>query len=102
VVSQADKRGKNLEEDGGVFLVDLLPGEVGDPVRTRGRSGCALGGSCCYLFLRERWHLLIRPSSGGGGDNGSFGGKKWFNRTSFICWGVSDPGRDGKQGGAPP
>ena len=36
MVSQADKRGKSLEEDRGVFLVDLLPGEVGDPVRTRG------------------------------------------------------------------
>jgi len=36
VVSQADKRGKNLEEDGWVFPVDLLPGGVGDPVRSRG------------------------------------------------------------------
>jgi len=39
VVSQVDKRGKNLEEDGGVFSVDLLPGEVGDHIRTRGGSG---------------------------------------------------------------
>ena len=36
MVSQADQRGKDLEEDGGVFPVDLLPGGVGDPVGTRG------------------------------------------------------------------
>ena len=36
MVSQANQLGKNLEEDGGVFPVDLLPGEVGDPVRTWG------------------------------------------------------------------
>jgi len=36
VVSQADQWGENLEEDGGVFPVDLFPGGVGDPVGTRG------------------------------------------------------------------
>jgi len=36
VVSQAEQRGKNLEEDGGAFSVYMLPGEVGDPVTTRG------------------------------------------------------------------
>jgi len=35
-------------------------------------------------------------------ENSSFGGKKWSNRTLFICWGVSAPGREGKRGGARP
>jgi len=38
----------------------------------------------------------------GGGENGIFGGKKWSNRTLFICWGVSAPGREGKRGGVRP
>jgi len=38
----------------------------------------------------------------GGGENGSFGGKKWSKRMSFICWGVSAPGREGKRHGVRP
>ena len=30
------------------------------------------------------------------------GGKKWPSRASFICCGVSAPGREGKRGGALP
>ena len=38
----------------------------------------------------------------GGGEKGSFGGKKWSKRTLFICVGVSAPGREGKRGWARP
>ena len=40
-----------MEEDRGIDPVDLLPGEVWDPVRSRGRSGGALGKSCHDHFL---------------------------------------------------
>ena len=36
MVSQAHKWREDVEEDGGVFPVDLLPGGVGDPVRSQG------------------------------------------------------------------
>jgi len=53
---------------------------------------CSLPSGGAFL-----WGLNL-----GGGENGVFGGKKWSNRTLFICWGVSAPGREGKGGGVRP
>ena len=38
----------------------------------------------------------------GGGENGFFVGKRLSKRTTFIGWGVSAPGWDGKRGGVGP
>ena len=53
MVAEANQRREDLEKNGRVDLVDLFPGGVGDPVRSRGRCGRALGQSIRYLFLGQ-------------------------------------------------
>ena len=65
--------------------------EVGEHVeRANAISSIVKGGAVlCGLSL-------------GGGEKGSLVGKKWSNRTLFICWEVTAPGREGKRGCAWP
>jgi len=64
VVFNTDKGGKDLEEDGGVNLVDPFPGGVENSFRPRGRSGRALGEGYRYLLVCQGVRLLIRSQAG--------------------------------------
>jgi len=73
-----------MEEDGGDYPIDLLPGGVRDPVRARADVAEHLERAVAISSSVSGGAFLLCRSLGGV-QNSSFGGKKWFNRTSFIC-----------------
>jgi len=59
-------------------------------------------GSAWAISSLVRGGVALCGLSLGGGVKAAFGGKKWPSRASFICRGVSAPGRERKRGEAQP
>ena len=68
VVSEGDKRGEHVEEDGRFNFVHLFPDPVGNAVRSRGRGRGAFAQGLFYLFRGQGASIPVRgePFSGRG------------------------------------
>ena len=75
VVSEGHQGGKQVEEEGGVNQVHLLPYRVWDPIGARCGGGGGVGEGLGDFFFEERSGVGVSPDARPRGE-GSFGREK--------------------------